>query len=65
MNAMARNTPPAKELAIPSTFGLSRQLEDHVGIMPLIKASAKITIIKPIFVQKIRLGFSGSALDRT
>ena len=52
MRAIARKTPPANEFAIPRILGLSRHLDDHVGIKPEKNASQKINTMKPILVQK-------------
>ena len=57
MNAMAKNTPPANELAMPRILGLSRQDEDQVGIKPAIMASRKESMMKTIFVQRTAVSF--------
>ena len=43
---MARNTPPAKALAIPNIFGLSLKDLLLTGTMPISKASRKDVIMK-------------------
>ena len=63
MKAIARNTPPAKELAMPRILGFSRQDADQVGIMPETKASTIMTIMKTILVQKMRVLFTSSSFS--
>ena len=58
MKAMARKTPPAKELAIPRILGFSRHDGDQVGIIPATPASIVTRIMKMILVQRIRVSFS-------
>ena len=71
MTAIARKTPPANELAMPKTLGLSRQDFDHVGIKPVqndskktIKMNENLTqkflsiTISPIFNSKDRVLFN-------
>jgi hypothetical protein len=50
IKAMARKTPPLKALAMPSTIGDSRKLDDLAGMAPRIAASRKAMIIKIIFI---------------
>jgi len=50
--AIAKNTPAAKEFAIPNIFGLSLQDFDQVGIRPVKNASKKTKIQNPTLTQK-------------
>jgi len=48
--AIAKNTPPLKALATPSTIGDSLNLFDLIGMDPIIAASNKATMIKIILI---------------
>ena len=50
--AIAKNTPAAKEFAIPSIFGFSLQERDIVGMIPHKNASANTIKMNPNFHQK-------------